>query len=91
MLGWRGIPYERIVYGYGDTVTPVEKFGKKLLPVLEYSKTGSEEFQSLRESLDIVKFIDTLNGEANATLSPPTNRFDHWIGDVKPAQRILAR
>lgn len=86
VLGWNNIPFERILYGYGDIETPTKLFGKKVLPILEY------DGKIIRESLDIVSFINSIHGVSRSTLAPETHRFDSWIDQqLKPWQRILSR
>ena len=55
VLGWKNIPYERKLYGYGDIEGPTKIIGKKMLPVLEYhDETGAKKYMG--ESLDIISF-----------------------------------
>ena len=50
VLGWHGLPYERVVYGYSDVAGPVALTGKKLLPVITWSQG-----EVMGESVEIIK------------------------------------
>uniref|UniRef100_A0A7S3PPM6 GST N-terminal domain-containing protein n=1 Tax=Aplanochytrium stocchinoi TaxID=215587 RepID=A0A7S3PPM6_9STRA len=91
VLGLREIPYERVVYGYGDVDGPTEKFGKKMLPVLEYENDVGVRTH-LKESLDIIDYVETLEGDLGRLLPPSTGRFSKWTKqEYKPPLRMLAR
>lgn len=90
-LGWLGIDYQRIVYGYGDMEGPKVLTGKKMLPVLEFvDESGSTTF--MPESLDIVHYLDLLEGPKNS-LFPPKARedVDDWLERFCAALSILSR
>eukprot|EP00924_Labyrinthula_sp_SR-Ha-C_P000378 maker-scaffold_25-snap-gene-5.54-mRNA-1 protein AED:0.00 eAED:0.00 QI:104/1/1/1/1/1/2/121/234 len=89
LLNLRSIPYKRVVYGYGDVEGVKSKFEKKVLPVLEYEEKG--EKQILRESLDILKFVDGLDGDQKCLLAPSTGRFSSWLKKYGEPRRILTR
>ena len=89
-MGFLGLPYDRVVYGYGDaseTTGPKKLLGKKVLPVLEL-----EDGSMMMESLDIVAYLDArAGGPAFARLAPQTGRFAEWLARYKPVQRLLYR
>lgn len=87
VLGWMGIPYTRRVFGYGDIDGPTKLFGVKMLPVLEM-----ENGEFMRESGDIIAYLESLRGVANRLLPPATNRFADWIkNSFRPYKSPLAR
>lgn len=80
VLGWKGIPYERKVYGYGDSLGDPNKglyyggvtlTGKKQLPVLEI-----EGKPLMPESGDIIGYLERLQGPGKVLLASPSNRKD---------------
>ena len=89
-MGFLGLPYDRVVYGYGDAsedTGPKKLLGKKILPVLEL-----EDGSMMMESLDIVAYLDgRAGGPALAQLAPQTGRFKEWLARYKPVQRLLYR
>jgi len=80
-----GVPYTRIVYGYGDLEGPKRLKGKKQLPVLEYVNKYTDE------SLDIIDLIEENTQERS--IAPKTNRKDmvKWIKDTKDIRDDLTR
>lgn len=52
VLGWHGLPYERVVYGYADVQGPTALTGKKLLPVITFDEAGEKV---MGESVEIIK------------------------------------
>lgn len=81
VLGWKGLPYERIVYGYGDTLGDPNKglyyggktlTGKKQLPVLEVE----DEKIMMPESGDIISYLERLKGPGHVLLPPASGRRD---------------
>ena len=103
VLGWKGIPYERKVYGYGDTLGSATKglyfggttlTGEKQLPVLEVGSaqtTGAKQ-QLLPESGDIIAFVEDATGPGHVLLPPPSGRRDlRAFFDTKGAFKETAR
>ena len=88
LLGWRGVAYERVPYGYADVEGPqrVHPKGEKALPVLELVDGGG---RAINESMDIIKYLEA----AGALLAPQTNRHDlsAWKKRFKNVLRPLAR
>lgn len=98
LLGLYGIPYERVVYGYGEGAPP-EKHGygagpktltgKKMLPVLQGSDVPAPAgMAGLPESLDICSFLIAKHG-----LNVPcgTGRLDKWKARFSPVKSKLSR
>ena len=89
LLGWRGVAYERVPYGYADVEGPrrVHPKGEKALPVLELVDGGG---RAINESMDIIKYLEAAGG---ALLAPQTNRHDlsAWKKRFKNVLRPLAR
>jgi len=80
-----GVPYTRIVYGYGDMEGPKSLTGKKQLPVLEY--IGNYTL----ESLDIIDQVE--KNTPDRSIPPKTNRkdIDKWLKDTKAIRDDLTR
>lgn len=75
VLGWRSIPYERQVYGYADVNGPSKLSGKKVLPILEWQGSQGER-HVMRESTDIVRWLDVLEGPEHQIIAPEAGRRD---------------
>lgn len=80
ILGWKGLPYERKVYGYGDSLGDPKKglyfggvklTGKKQLPVLEV-----EGRPLMPESSNIVSYVESMLGPGKVLLPPLSGRTD---------------
>lgn len=92
VLGWLGLPFKRVVHGYGEFDELTNKFGKKLCPVLEYTELETGKRKFMHESLDIIAFLDGLEGPAHCSFPPASSRLSQWIdNDYKPPLRLLAR
>lgn len=91
LLGWRGLPYDRKVYGYADVEGPKRLTGKKSLPVLEWSDEHGET-HILPESKDIVEFLDT-SGDEGRLIAPKTGRKDieAWHRRLRRVMHSLTR
>ena len=57
------------VYGYGDIEGPTALTGKKLLPVMEYVDENNQTHY-MRESLDLIEYLEKEDGEKNRALAP---------------------
>jgi len=102
VLGWKGIPFERKVYGYGDTLGDTKgKYyggktltGKKSLPVLEIQGRIPK---FMPESGSIIAFAEGLAPLDTMQLVPMNGQradlkaFFDSKGDFKKHQRILTR
>jgi len=84
-LAFLGVPYTRVLYGYGDTEGPTGLFGKKQLPVMEYMRTFTEE------SLDIIDMVDT--NTVHRSVPPKTDRedIDLWLKKISTIRQNLCR
>ena len=92
VMGRLGIPYERVVYGYGQGAPasspgygpsdgPIELTGKKMLPVLEGAgvPTNDPKWAGMPESLDICSFIIATASDTapnDRKIAPATDRDD---------------
>lgn len=91
VLGWLGIPYERVVYNYGQgadpdkcggtgyepTSGPVALTGMKMLPVLEGEGIPAPEgMVGLPESLEICSYAAAALAPAGKIVAPATGRGD---------------
>ena len=89
--GWRDVDIPIKVYGYGDMEGPKLLTGKKILPVLEVEDKSGQKIY-LRESLDLVDYLEGYNGEPNRKL-PPAGRKDltAWLKKAKESLSVLTR
>ena len=90
-LGWNGIKYERILYGYGDMEGPKYLTGKKQLPVLQGTDVYNPKGMiGLPESMDIVAWCVQ---EYGCVLPPTTGRSDiaDWQKRAKAPIAALSR
>mmetsp|Transcript_17544 Transcript_17544/g.28053 ORF Transcript_17544/g.28053 Transcript_17544/m.28053 type:complete len:261 (+) Transcript_17544:91-873(+) len=91
VLGRFKIPYERVVYGYGDKKGPVALTGKKVLPVLEGpSVPTGKGMKGMPESLDIIAY---LTSTYDLSLPCDTGRRDvrQWKEKFDKVRRPLQR
>ena len=100
LLGLHGIPYNRVVYGYGEGAPaekkgygeaegPVKLTGKKMLPVLQGPGVPAPEgMAGLPESLDICSFLIARHKLA---VGCSTGRLDKWKAKFKDAKSKLSR
>lgn len=103
-LGWHGVPFERVVYGYGEganpencggtgygaTDGPIKLTGKKMLPVLEGEAVPAPEgMVGLPESLEICSYVAGALGPGQ--MAPATGRgdIDGWLGRLRPVSSKL--
>jgi len=84
-LAFLGLPYTRVLYGYGDMDGPKRLMGKKQLPVMEYKGKYTEE------SLDIIGVIE--KNTSHKEIPPKTDREDlgKWLKDSGEIRRTLCR
>ncbi len=92
VLGRFGIPYERVLYGYGDMKGPTALSGKKQLPLLEGLESVElpAGLRGIIESLDIVAY---LTNAYNLSLPCDTQRGDikRWRARFDAVRRPLTR
>lgn len=83
ILALKNIPTEKVTLGYGDEETPVKLVGVKALPIIEHNG------KVMKESLDIVKYIDETFG--TPILKPISNRDDikAWLEKYSKASNSL--
>jgi len=84
-LAFLGVPYTRVLYGYGDVEGPTRLIGKKQLPVMEYMG------KHIPESDDIIDMIE--ENTADRSIPPKTNRKDleKWLEDTREIRNGLCR
>mmetsp|Transcript_56389 Transcript_56389/g.167835 ORF Transcript_56389/g.167835 Transcript_56389/m.167835 type:complete len:307 (+) Transcript_56389:50-970(+) len=75
VLGWRGLSYRRVVYGYADVEGPTTLTGTKVLPVLEWTDTSGQQ-QCMGESIDIIHAVDCMDGPEARIVLPKAGRKD---------------
>lgn len=92
VLGWRGLRYDRAVYGYADVEGPTALTGKKVLPVLEWTDLLGEQ-RRMRESVDIIRAVDSMDGPDNCIMSPKAGRKDlnSWQNRLRKVMHRLTR
>lgn len=83
VLAFLGVPYTRVLYGYGDQDSPRRSVGKKKLPVLQFDRNTEENAMSIIEMLD--------TNTTHRSIPPSTGRQDtaQWLKDVKQVCRDL--
>jgi len=86
VLGWRGLPYRRLVYGYADVDGPTALTGKKVLPVLEWRHPSGKDHR-MGESKDIIELLDASHGPEHRIISPTGRTRD----DVRAWQKKLRK
>lgn len=106
-LGWLGLPYERLVYGYGEGADPekcggtgytpaggpVVLTGKKMLPVLEgVGVPAPAGMRGLPESLEICSYVAAVSSGARR-IAPASGRGDlaDWLKRHGPVREPLLR
>jgi len=84
-LAFLGVPYTRILYGYGDVEGPKRLIGKKQLPVMEHKG------KYIPESDDIIDLIE--ENTLLRSIPPKTNRKDleKWMEDTREIRNGLCR
>lgn len=83
-FGMKNLPLELIVLANADEETPISMVGAKLCPILEKAD-GS----FMGESLDIVDYVDNIDGKP--IFAPSANRAElkQWIDDTAMVFRQL--
>lgn len=85
-LGWKGVKYNRVVYGYGDMEGPKKYIGKKQLPVLTGDGAPYPAGMSgMPESLDMINW---LSKDFGLTIPPATGRKDYSAWQKKAKNTI---
>jgi len=91
VLGTYGIPYERVVYGYGDKKGPTALTGKKILPVLEGAGVPAPQgMKGLPESLDIIAYL-TSKYKLPVPCGSDRKDLKHWVSEFDKVRRKLQR
>eukprot|EP00729_Bicosta_minor_P004489 gene4489-35137_t len=97
LLGWKGISYDRVVYGYGDALGSDKPLtykgdriltGKKQLPVLEFVGKGGK---LLPESGDIIALLEDPLVYRLPPKSERQDLKDFFSGGFKVLSRELTR
>lgn len=77
IFGLKNIPVEIIILLNDDVTTPTQLIGKKMLPILQL-----EDGTAMGESLDIISFIDQLQGaRVISELNHP--QLEEWLKAVQ--------
>lgn len=84
IFGLKNIAYELVVLPNDDEATPISMIGAKVCPILEKSD-GS----FIGESMDIVTYIDNIDGSPILKPSAKTERLTHWVNDTSMLLRKL--
>ncbi|MEI7187415.1 glutaredoxin 2 [Dickeya dianthicola] len=84
IFGLKRLPVELRVLSNDDEATPISMVGQKMVPILQ-----KQDGSYMSESLDIVKYIDELDGKPVLT-GPLNPAIDAWIRRVyEYAPRLL--
>jgi glutaredoxin 2 len=76
IFGLKNIPVELVVMSNDDEATPTRMIGKKMAPILQ-----KDDSRYLPESLDIVHYIDNLDGKPLLT-GPSNAAIAEWLRQV---------
>ncbi|MFM2481477.1 glutaredoxin 2 [Celerinatantimonas sp. YJH-8] len=76
IFGLKGLPVTFHVLLNDDVTTPTEMVGKKMVPILE-----KDDGKYMPESMDIVHFIDSLDGQPWIT-QRQNKLLNQWFSDV---------
>mmetsp|Transcript_70 Transcript_70/g.158 ORF Transcript_70/g.158 Transcript_70/m.158 type:complete len:316 (-) Transcript_70:27-974(-) len=93
VLGWKGLSYRRLVYGYADVDGPTALTGKKVLPVLEWTDPSGKDHR-MGESQDIIELLDASHGQEHCIISPPGRKREDvraWQKKLRKVMHKLAR
>jgi len=82
-LAFLGVPYTRVLYGYGDMEGPTRLMGKKQLPVMEYKGKYT------KESLDIIDMIEKNTPQKRIPTKTDRDDLDKWLKDSCDIRRSL--
>lgn len=83
IFGLKNIPVELKVLLNNDDATPTRMIGKKMAPILQ-----KDDSRYLPESMDIVHYIDKLDGKSLLT-GKQNPALDAWLRKVNYANRLL--
>lgn len=83
IFGLKGLPVTYHVLLNDDVATPTEMVGKKMVPILE-----KDNGQYMPESMDIVHFIDSLDGQPWIT-KRHNKALNQWLSDIAPVVHKL--
>jgi glutaredoxin 2 len=73
IFGFKNVNVEVVFLANDDETTPIKMIGKKMLPILE-----TNEGSYIAESLDIVNFVDEIDGKTSLT-RPLSDGISVWI------------
>ncbi|MBK4716359.1 MULTISPECIES: glutaredoxin 2 [Tenebrionibacter/Tenebrionicola group] len=76
IFGLKNIPVELNVLLNNDEETPVSMVGEKIVPILQ-----KDDSRFMSESMDIVRYVDNLNGEPLLT-GPRNSALEAWLRKV---------
>ncbi|CAM9802501.1 unnamed protein product [Scytosiphon promiscuus] len=93
VLGLKGITHDLAYLSNDDIETPSAMVGKKVVPILELGKPGSDDHEVMKESMDIVKRLDEDPQFGPPALAPRVERkdIDDWISSSAMTMRRLLR
>eukprot|EP00752_Nemacystus_decipiens_P011272 g10018.t1 len=93
VLGLKGIVHDLAYLSNDDVETPTNMAGKKVVPILELGRPGSDDHEIMIESLDIVKRLDEDPAFGSPALAPRVDRqdIDDWIASSAMVMRRLVR
>lgn len=86
MLGRKGIDYKCITLAYDDVKTPTRMYGKKVLPfIIKPDETV------LGESLDIISYLDHLDGEPTLSKKGITDSIQKQLDTMRLSANQLVK
>lgn len=93
IMGFKGIAHDLVFLSNDDVDTPTAMMGKKMVPILELGRRGSDDHEVMPESLDIVRRLDEDPAFGLPSLAPASGRkdIDDWISSIAMLQRSLLR
>ncbi|CAN0358190.1 unnamed protein product, partial [Ectocarpus sp. 13 AM-2016] len=93
VFGLKGITHDLAYLSNDDIETPTAMVGKKMVPILELGRPGSEDHEIMAESMDIVKRLDLDPQFGPPVLAPAVDRkdLDSWVSSAAMLMRRLVR
>ncbi|CAB1096415.1 unnamed protein product [Ectocarpus sp. CCAP 1310/34] len=93
VFGLKGITHDLAYLSNDDIETPTAMVGKKMVPILELGRPGSDDHEIMAESMDIVKRLDLDPQFGPPVLAPAVDRkdLDSWVSSAGMLMRRLVR
>lgn len=85
IFGFKDVSFELQTLLNDDEQTPISMIGQKMLPILQ-----KEDGSYLPESLDIIEYIDNLDGKPVVEPSRDHSELNQWLKDIRQYHYALA-